>query len=682
MSLLNTLKGVSARDQKMIAEAETMMGPEPDEMGFIKNLFWGRVREDLVFPYPQVSAAEKAKADALLAELEAYLDDEHPSVQIDQDQVVPEWALKRLFDIGVMGMTIPEQYGGLGLGVASYNRVLEAIGRRCGSTSVIVSAHQSIGCKALMLFGTEDQKDRFLPKVAREYLSAFALSEPQVGSDAAGQETTCYWDDAEGVYVLNGEKKWSTSGAMAGMFTVMAKHRYTDKKTGEERDGVTALIVTPDMPGVEVFEKNRSKTGIRGTWQARFRFTDVKVKPENLLHREGQGLKVALTCLNYGRCTLSAGVTGAAKRAAEQATKWVQTRYQFSRPLADFELVQKRVAEMHALCYAMDAMLYMTCGMLDRHDADIMVETAACKVFCSEQGWNVIDAAMQIMGGEGYVTENEFERLWRDNRIHRIVEGSNEVMQSFIFAYGGKQLAEHMLGLLNTVSWDGEQSTGENLQRILSGAFKPATVRAGTPIAAELYLGKKVSRPALDRLHPSLQTFVDRLARHVQQHTMTFKRASKQLEETIVSRQAVQARIADNAILMFAWACVLSKLDQQIAEGAAGAAWERDKAAGLHFLHMAHETIEENTRKVFRNSDDSMRRAADAALAFVDTMPNAGFYIHESSPVAAGTGHPVQTAFIQQFPGDGEPHTPRPNAAPAGDGASVEAASTAAPAGA
>lgn len=671
MSLLTQMKGVSARDQQMIRETETMFGPEPEEMGFIKNVFWGRVREDVVFPYPEVSAAEKAKADKLLAELEHYLDHEHPRVEIDQEQYIPEWAIKRLFDMGVMGMTIPEEYGGLGLGVASYNRVLEAIGRRCGSTSVVVSAHQSIGCKALMLFGTEEQKKRFLPKVAREYLSAFCLSEPQVGSDAAGQQTRCEWNEAEGVYILNGEKKWSTSGALAGMMTVMANQMVTDPKTGKEKKVVTALIVTPDMEGVEVFEKNRSKTGIRGTWQARFRFTNVKVPKANLLHKEGQGLKVALTCLNYGRCTLSAGVTGAAKQAAEQATKWAQTRYQFQRPLADFELVQKRIAEMHARTFAMDAMLYMTCGLLDRHDKDIMVETAACKLFCSEEGWNVIDDAMQIMGGEGYVTENEFERLWRDNRIHRIVEGSNEVMQSFIFAYGGKQLAEYMLGVLNTVQWDDEATFTENVQRILGGAFKPATIKAGAPLATEIFLGKKVTRPAVSRVHPSLRSFADRLAGHVQTHTRAFKLASKRMEEQIVTAQATQARLADNAVLLFAWACVLSKLDQQLAAGASGPRWERDKAAGLHFLHMAHERIEANLRALERNSDASMRRAAAAAMAYMDTLPNSAFYIHESSPVAAGTGHPVSQAHIKQFPGDGEPHTPSGDGA-AGDGASVK----------
>lgn len=675
MSVLSSMKGVAARDQQMIRETETMFGPEPEQMGFIKNLFWGRVREELVFPYPEVSKEETAKTDALLAELNAYLDTEHPAVQIDQEQFIPDWVVKRLFDMGVMGMTVPEEYGGLGLGVASYNRVLEALGRRCGSSAVMVSAHQSIGCKALMLFGTEAQKREYLPKVAREYLSGFCLSEPQVGSDAAGQQTWCKVDPATGDYILNGEKKWITSGALSGLLTVMTNQMVTDPKTGKEKKGVTALIVTPDMEGVEFFQKNRSKTGIRGTWQARIRFTDVRVPKANLLHKEGQGLKVALTCLNYGRCTLSAGVTGAAKQATEQATKWVQTRHQFNRPLADFELVQQRVAFMHATTFAMDAMLYMTCGFLDRHDADIMVETAACKTFCSEEGWNVIDTAMQVMGGEGYVTENEFERLWRDNRIHRIVEGSNEVMQSFIFAYGGKQLAEHMLGVLNAVQWDGEETPAENLARIARGAFQPKTIRAGAPLATEIFLGVKKARPELARVHPSLRSFADRLGGHVQTHTRVFKLVSKQMEEQIVTAGATQARLADTAIQMFAWACVLSKLDQQLADGASGPRWERDKAAGLHFMNLAHERIQRNVRELERNSDASMRRAAAAAYAWVDTLPHADFYIHESSPTHKGQGHAVSEAYIKQFPEHGEPFTPTPDTdGTSGDGASKAAA--------
>ncbi len=650
---LSKLKNVSAQDQKMIADIETMMGPEPSQMGFVKNLFWGRFRSDLVLPYPHESKEERAKCDALLEELEAYLKNEHPSVEIDQEEYIPQWVFDRLFDMGVMGMTVPEQYGGLGLGVTSYNRVLEMLGRYCGSSSVVVSAHQSIGCKAIMLFGTEEQKKRFLPKVAREYLSAFCLSEPQVGSDAAGQETRCEWNEKEQCYILNGEKKWSTSGALSGMFTVMAKQQVRDPKTGKTKEGVTALICTPDMDGIDIFEKNRSKTGIRGTWQARIRFTDVKVPKQNLLHKEGKGLNVALTCLNYGRCTLSAGVSGAAKRAFEQGTKWVQTRYQFDRALAEFEAVQQRVARMAAYTYAMDAMLYMMTGMLDRHDSDIMVETAVTKVFCSHFGWEVIDDAMQIMGGEGYVTENEFERLWRDNRIHRIVEGSNEVMQSFVFAYGGKQLAEQMIGVQEALAWDADQTTGENVQRLVRNGLNPQIVQRAIPLGLQLFLGLKPSAPEIDGVHASLRLFAQRLSKLVQLHSHSFKMVSKWEREAIVTRQVQQARVADNAVLLFALAASLSKMDSQIRKGESGPAYARDRAAFAHVFDLFEDQIHANIGELRDNADATMHPAARAAFAYMDTLPNADYAIHESSPVARGMGMTLPVEHVKQFPGDG-----------------------------
>jgi alkylation response protein AidB-like acyl-CoA dehydrogenase len=428
--LVSDLKNVSERDRKQIAAAREMLGPDPTRMGFVKNLFWGNFREDLVFPYPEVSPEETARCDQLLASLDEYMRREHPSVEIDQKQAIPDWVIKKLFKMGVMGMIIPREFGGQGFGITSYNRVLERIGYTCGSTAVMVSAHLSIGCGAILLFGTAEQKKKFLPRMATQMLSAFCLSEPNVGCDAAGQETTCRLSEDGRHYILNGEKKWATSAALAGLFTVMARQVVKDPKTGKEKQAITALICTPDMPGIDIFSRNRSKCGIRGTWQARIRFTNVKVPRENLLHQEGRGLNVALTCLNYGRCTLSAGMVGAGKTAMEQAIKWSRYRYQFDRPLGDFELVQEKIADMASWCYAMDAMLYMTTGFVDRNDEDIMLETAICKVFCSDMGFRTVNHALQIMGGEGYMTENDLERTWRDSRINTIVEGANEVMHT------------------------------------------------------------------------------------------------------------------------------------------------------------------------------------------------------------------------------------------------------------
>jgi alkylation response protein AidB-like acyl-CoA dehydrogenase len=403
-----------------------------------------------------------------------------------------------------------------------------------------------------------------------------------------------------------------------------------------------------------VFENNRSKTGIRGTWQARFRFNDVRVPQENLLHEEGGGLKVALSCLNYGRCTLSAGVTGAAKEAMEQGIKWAQTRYQFERPLADFELVQEKIARMSALTYAMDAMLYMMTGMLDRGDRDIMVETAITKVFCSHFGWEVIDEVMQIMGGEGYMTEHEVERAWRDNRIHAIVEGSNEVMQSFIFAYGGKQLAEQMVSVQEALTWDTDESVGGNLGRILRAATNPTVLSKALPLAGQLYLGLKPGAPEIRNVHPAIQEQADRLGTLVQKHSHYFKLVSKWEREDIVKHQAQQARVADNAIYLFAMATSLSKMDDQLRTGEFGPAFERDRAAFEYLFDWFENEIHRNFGEMRRNADDSMREAAEAARAYNDTLPDDEFYIHEGSPLGRDAGKTPPQEHIQQFDGEGQ----------------------------
>ena len=670
MADLKALKGVAERDRQLMEQAEAMLGTAPPTLGFVKNLFWGNVREDLVFPYPSVDPQENDRCERLLAALDAYLEDEHPAIAIDQEQEIPRRVIDRLFDLGVMGMTIPREYGGGGMGITSYNRVLERIGRTCASTAVMVSAHQSIGCKAIVLFGSDQQKRRWLPNLATGWLSAFCLSEPNVGCDAGGQEARCELSPDGQHYVLNGEKKWATSGALSQVFTVMAKQAIADPKTGGPVERVTALVCTPDMPGIDTFQKNRSKCGIRGTWQARMRFTNVKVPRDHLLHKEGKGLNVALSCLDYGRCTLSAGMLGGAVRTFEQATKWAQLRFQFQRPLADFELVRAKIARMSALCYAMDAVLYLTTGMLDRGDEDIMLETAICKTFCSEMGWRVVNDAMQIMGGEGYMTENEVERVFRDSRINLIVEGANEVMQSFIFAYGGKQLAEAMLGIRQAVGWDHEESASQNLARILRGLKRPGVVRAAAPLGAELYLGVRAAAPVIHGVHPSLRRQADGFCQMVREHAHQFKLASRRYGEQIITRQLVQARLADSAMWLHAWAATLSKLDRDLrrregagGDGAPDTRFDRDRAAALYLMDMAEREIRACFRALFDDNDDaSAMEAAAAALAHSARLPNGNFVIPEASPVARGTGRTPRQDGIKQFPGDAPPRREPPSA--------------------
>ena len=624
------LKNISEKDRKQIAKAQEMLGPDPSRMGFVKSMFWGNFREELLFPYPQVSSEETARCDQLLAALDEYLRNEHPSIQIDQEQEIPDWVIKRLFELGVMGMIIPKQYDGGGFGITNYNRVLERIGRTCGSTAVLVSAHQSIGCGAISLFGTEDQKKHYLPRMASNMLSAFCLSEPNVGCDAGGQETHCHLTDDGRHYILNGEKKWATSAAMSGLFTVMAKQKLLDPKTGKETERITALICTPDMEGIDIFSRNRAKCGIRGTWQARIRFTNVKIPRENLLHEEGKGLHVALTCLNYGRCTLSAGMVGAGHSAMEQGIKWAQYRHQFDRPIAEFELIKEKIATLSAYSYAMDAMLYMTTGFIDRGDEDIMLETAVCKVFCSEMGFRSTDLALQIMGGEGYMTENEIERLWRDSRINIIVEGANEVMHSFIFAYGSKQLGEHLLAIKTNPT---------------------SHIWEGLRLAGELYLGLRRPAPSIKRLRPELAHFQHTLEQLVREFSHQVKMMLKTHREKMITKQMIQYRLSWCVLWIYAMACTLARIDKSIRDGVNGEQLEQEMKTVSYICDIAEHEFRTSVRDLRQNTDRTMLRCAEAAMTQLDSMPNSDYVIPERTPdeSALGTGRVPDQTHIRQF---------------------------------
>jgi acyl-CoA dehydrogenase family member 9 len=651
---LKNLKGISAADKKLLEQAEEWLGAEPTKMGPAKNLFWGRVKEEFYFPYPQQDAREQAECDQLVARLSDYLRHEHPAIQIDQEQEIPRWVIDRLFNLGVLGMTIPKEFGGLGMGITSYNRVLETIGNACGSTAVLVSAHQSIGCKAVMLFGSDKQKKEWLPRLAKDWVSAFCLSEPNAGCDAGGTETEFVKDGD--YYVVSGEKKWATSGAIAGLFTVM-----TREKKPDGGGKISALVMHPDMPGVEIYQKNRSKCGIRGTWQARIRFNNVRVHKDHLLGQEGRGLQIALTCLNYGRCTLSAGMLGGARKAMDQSVKWSQTRFQFDAPLAHKELVRKRVAQMAALTYAMDAVLYMTTGMLDRKDDDIMVETAICKSFCSEMGWRVVNDALQVMGGESYMTENEVERIFRDSRINLIVEGSNDLMWSFIFGYGGKQLANYMLAVKNVMTWEGEGSEtegfGAKVSRILKGSFNTKIMSAAIPLGLEIFLGIRRGPTRLTKLTPELLPVADRGARLTVELTHQFKMMSKKWDAKILDRQTVQARLGQVGILLHAYFCTLAKLEMDIRKhggnGAGDLEFQRDKAGAMHFFDLCEMEVRQLLRELYENGDETMLTAASAALKHSDSLPHGDFILPEKTPLAIrGKGRKPTQLGVKQFPGD------------------------------
>src|SRR3954469_1979874 len=436
-------------DQEQLEKVQYLLDAAPHrEPGFAKWLFYGRLKLDDVMPYPQPDAEEAKRVDEVIQRLDAFLRAEVDADLIDREERIPQHVIDGLGKLGILGLTVPKEYGGQGFSHTGYCRVLEHLSKHCGSTAVLVGAHQSIGLKAIVLMGTEAQKREFLPVLARgEKIAAFCLSEPEVGSDAANVQTHARLSDDGTHWILSGQKKFATNAAIAGVMTVMAKCTVTDDK-GRTRDKVTAFIVTPDLPGFEIVKNNRSKMGIRGSWQAVLKFNDMRVPRDRVLGEVGKGLKVALSVLDYGRCTLSAGCVGGAKKALELSVERARTRKQFGRTIGEFHLVKQKLAHMAETAFAMEALTYLVSGLVDRHAEDTILETAICKLFCSEGSWQVIDDAVQIWGGEGYMREHGLERALRDALINRIVEGTTEVMTAFVALIGMKGVGEEFEQIL------------------------------------------------------------------------------------------------------------------------------------------------------------------------------------------------------------------------------------------
>ena len=419
------------RDQQM-KQAEELLASVPERLGIGKGLFWGKFVADWIFPDPRLSDAEQSRVDQSLAELTQFCDEHLDPERIDREADIPSEVIDGLAQLGVLGMTAPIEVGGRGFSQMAYCRVLEEIGGRCSATSIFVNAHHSIGIRALLLFGTDEQKRRWLPDlVSARKLAAFALTEPEAGSDASNVQTSAI-PTGDGDFVLNGEKRYITNGAIADVLTVMAR----TPNAGRSGTSVTAFLVTPDMPGFRVVEARMPKVGIRGTATARLAFENMRVPAANILGPLGKGLKVALTVLDFGRTTFGACCTGAAKTCLRLATDHARTRRQFGRTLGEFELVQKKLARMAAWTYAMESMTTITASLIDRGLEDYMLETAMLKVYSTEVLWTMVNDAFQIHGGAAYFTDRPLERMLRDARINQIGEGANEVLTSFIALTG------------------------------------------------------------------------------------------------------------------------------------------------------------------------------------------------------------------------------------------------------
>ncbi len=440
MSNIDTSK-MSAGQREALELTEAARGNDEDR-SFAGGLFMGRCAWDQVYPFPEQSPADIEAGQPFLTELARILRDEVDADQIDADGEIPEPVIQHLAAIGAFGIKIPKHLGGLGLSQTNYCHAARLLGATDANLTALLSAHQSIGVpQPLKLFGTEEQQRKFLPRVAKGEISAFALTETDVGSDPARMKTTAEPEADGRHYVINGEKLWCTNGTKAGVIIVMARTP-DEVVNGKPRRRITAFIVEMNTPGVEVVTRCRFM-GLRALYNGVVRFTNVRVPAANIVGGVGRGLKVALTTLNTGRLTIPAACVGLMQKCLDHALDWAETREQWGAPIGKHAAIGEKLAQLAADIFATESMVLLTAALVDRDPhADIRLEAAMCKLYGSEAGWRAVDDTLQIRGGRGYETAASqrargetpvpVERYLRDSRINRIFEGSTEIMHLFL----------------------------------------------------------------------------------------------------------------------------------------------------------------------------------------------------------------------------------------------------------
>jgi acyl-CoA dehydrogenase family protein 9 len=562
-------------------------------MSVAKNLFAGKILEENLFPYPNLLTRDREVLGLMVDAIDQFLGPKHQDFKRwDREAEQPAEFIQGLRDLGLFGLIIPEEHGGLGLSNAGYARVLSQTSSHDSSVSLTIGAHSSIGMKGILLFGTAEQKARYLPKLASgAMIAAFCLTESGAGSDAASIRTHAV-KSPDGNWILNGEKIWITNGGIADLYTVFAR---TSTAAGK----ITAFVVEAAWPGVS-HGQHEDKMGIRASSTTTVSFADVHVRADNVLDAEGKGFKVAMAILNNGRTGLGGGAVGGMKALIALATQQAQTRKQFDSPIAEFGLVREKIAQMTIDCFAAESVVWMVAGYIDSGSMDYSTEAAMSKVFASEALQRSAYEALQIAAGSGFMRVFPYEQITRDCRILTIFEGTNEVLRLYIALSGLKDVGRS-LGELKAAVDD-----------IFNNFIK------GFGVLTE-YAEKRLTRATgvgRDKILSALPEALREAAGVYERYTVELAKASDHLlreyGKSIANRQHDLKRVADIGIDLFVGLCVLSRAATlSKAPGPAGA---QAIAIARVFAQQAKRRMANNVRRVVRNEDEELNRLAGFIL--------------------------------------------------------------------
>ena len=554
---------------------------------FMRSIFEGTIEEEMVFPYPGLPEAERENLGMLLDSVRRFADKNLDARRIDeQEQLGPE-LLAGMGGLGLFGLTLPEEYGGFGFSMTSYGRVMSELAARCGATAATIGAHLGIGCKGIVLFGTEDQKRRYLPGCASgETIAAFCLTEPSSGSDAANIVSRAVLDGQTGEWILNGTKQWITNGGIAGVFTV-----FLQTETAKKERAMSAFILKRGMTGLTT-GKPEKKMGLRGSSTTDVVMENVRVPAGEMLGERGAGFKMAMEILNQGRLSLAAACVGPSKELIAKSALFAKGRKAFDHHVSDFEMIKAKFAEMVLDTYAMEATVAVTTHMADSAadgaPVDFALESALCKIQASEAMWRTVNHAVQINGGFGYMREYPYERALRDSRINPIFEGTNEILRLFVSLAG----------------MQGPGRTLKEVSRALAGPVAGFGVLTGY---AAQRLRRAIGSEKIGFVHPELKKEAGLVEEYVAAFASAVEGALRHHGKEILEREYIQERLADSAVDLYAMICCLSR--------ATSAATPDHFLVARAFCERAWRRIRRNLRQVETNSDADTTAVAALALA-------------------------------------------------------------------